>query len=101
MLDADAVYIPEAERTYAEWLKNHKDGYVINAPKSGTQEMVWHQADCEHIQVYEDAASVKGARMKVCSMNPGALAVWAMSHGRDLHYCQTCQDNWAKKHRTP
>jgi hypothetical protein len=40
MADADAVYIPEVERTYADWLKEHPKGYVINAPKSGTQPMM-------------------------------------------------------------
>ena len=97
---SDAVYIPEAEHTYAEWLKQHPKGYVINAPRSGVQPMVWHQADCDHIQTYEDGASVKGTRMKVCCMNPGDLAVWAMEHGRELTYCKDCRTQWVKQHKS-
>jgi hypothetical protein len=97
MTDAATVYIPELESTYSAWLRQHPKGYVINAPRFGTQPMTWHQADCDTIQVYEDATSVEGAKMKVCSLNPGALAVWAMANGRELHYCQVCRDKWLKE----
>jgi hypothetical protein len=100
MPDADAVYIPEVEGTYADWLRQHPSGYVINAPKSGTQPMMWHRADCEHIQPFENTHLVEGDWLKACSLNPGALAVWAMTHGRELHYCKDCRDMWLKEQRS-
>jgi hypothetical protein len=51
MPESDAVYIPEVEGTYATWLRQHPQGFVINAPRSGPQPMTWHQADCDTIQV--------------------------------------------------
>src|SRR5690349_16765816 len=99
MADADAVYIPEVEHTYAEWVKQHPRGYVINAPKSGMQAMVWHRADCDTIQPFKDTHLVEGDYLKACSLNPATLAVWAMTHGRELHYCQACRDRWLKEQR--
>jgi hypothetical protein len=93
--DADAVYVPEQNNTYSKWLGQHPTGFVINAPNSGAHALVWHRADCEFIQVYEDASSTTNP--KACSLNPGALAVWAVTHGGTLHYCQGCRDRWLKE----
>jgi hypothetical protein len=100
MAETAAVYLPEREARYAAWLHEHPHGFVINAPKSGAQPMFWHRADCDTIQPYEDTRLVEGDYIKACSLDPGALAVWAVSRDRRLNYCQACRDRWLKEQRT-
>lgn len=40
---------PLSDDDFQSWQKQHPDGYIINAPKTGNSEMMWHQAQCMHI----------------------------------------------------
>ncbi|HEX8997904.1 MAG TPA: hypothetical protein VF812_17890 [Ktedonobacterales bacterium] len=94
---ADGVFRPQSDDEFQEWQQGHPHGYIINAPKSGDGEMMWHQSQCMHIYGdYEDFGSYLH-RDKLCADNPAALAVWAKQRSNPLTYCQTCQAEWAKR----
>jgi hypothetical protein len=90
------VELPEAEEAYRVWIERHPSGFVINAwrdPGSMPGQlvgMVWHRADCDHIRPDGSARFVSGDTLKACSLNAGALAVWAKSRGEALACCQSC-----------
>lgn len=88
------IAIPVTEREYADWIAAHPHGFVINAHKTQSGKMLWHRADCQHIQPEWADHWVTGRTIKACSLNPGALAEWATAQGEALAYCQTCRDKW-------
>jgi hypothetical protein len=53
--------------------------------------MMWHRADCGHIQPDGVLRFVEGDDMKACSLNAGELAVWACSRGKQMDYSDTCR----------
>ena len=94
---SDAVYRPESDDAFQTWQREHPDGYVINAPKTGDGAMMWHQSRCMHIYGdYEDFGSYMH-KIKACATNPGELARWVKARPNPLTYCQTCQAEWAKR----
>lgn len=99
--EASRVYVPESEKGYATWVRQNQRGYVVNAPRSAAnrQPMKWHRADCPHIQPDGKSHFVEGGDLKACSLDPGALAVWAFSYGRMLDYCDTCRIKWEGEQR--
>jgi hypothetical protein len=101
MGEASKVYMPESDRGYAAWVKQNQHGYLVNAPKSAssTKRMMWHRADCGHIQPGEGLHFVERDDLKACSLDPGALAVWACSRGKMMDYCDTCRDAWVPEQR--
>ena len=103
MSDLSRVYLPESEANYARWVRQYPKGYVVNAPKSAAsnKDMMWHRADCGHIQPDGILHFVEDDDLKVCSLDPGALAVWACARGRGLDYCESCRDKWVSEQRTP
>lgn len=92
-MGASKVYLPDTENGYKKWMESNQRGYVVNAPRSAAnrQAMVWHRADCKHLQPNGKSQYVEGADLKACSLDPGALAEWAFSYGRALDYCETCR----------
>lgn len=91
------VVEPKLEGDYVVWLQLHPHGFVINVRAPGENAMYWHRADCGHIQPDGQSRLVEGVRIKACSVNPGALAVWAKLRRETLHYCQTCHDKWIQE----
>jgi hypothetical protein len=101
MNTSDMVVVPERYAEYEEWIQQHPDGYVINAPRSSSEPMYCHRADCDHIQPYGVTKSGESEHtIKACSLNPGALAEWAVHRGGALKYCETCRDKWLKEQST-
>jgi hypothetical protein len=98
---ASRVYVPESEKGYTAWMKQNPRGYVVNAPKAAitAKPMMWHRADCGHIQPDGKSRFVEDNDLKACSLDPGALAVWAFSYGRALDYCDTCRTKWENDQR--
>lgn len=90
------VVVPDSEAGYARWIRQNQQGYVVNAPRSSmsTAKMMWHRADCGHIQPGGNLRFVEGDDMKACSLNAGELAAWACSRGRQMDYCDTCRNRW-------
>lgn len=88
------VSLPVDDQSYADWVTAHQHGFVINAHKTHSVPMVWHRADCGHIQPDGVLHWVSGSYLKACSLNPGALAEWAKGRPEALVYCQTCRDKW-------
>lgn len=90
------IELPETEEAYRVWIERHPSGFVINAwrdPGSKPDEffsMTWHRADCGHIRPDGSLRFVSGDTMKACSLNAGALAVWAKSRSEALACCKDC-----------
>jgi len=94
-MDVDElVDLPQTEAEYAAWVQQHPHGYIVNAPKHGNDNMMWHRASCSYIVPYANQRSVEGDQLKACSTHAGALAVWAKrrSDSEGLEYCQECRD---------
>src|SRR5690349_5045737 len=90
------VVVPDTEAGYAKWIRQNQQGYVVNAPRSSMSnaKMMWHRADCGHIQPDGKLHFVEDDDMKACSLNAGELAAWACSRGRQMDYCDTCRTKW-------
>ena len=102
-MDGQSMLVfPKRDAEYEQWVRQHRDGHVIHMRKTGTGELCWHRADCGHIQPDGKLRFVETNAIKTCSLNPGALAAWAMSQypSNGLHYCETCRDKWLKEHKT-
>jgi hypothetical protein len=101
----DLIELPQTEKAYRTWYKNHPHGFIINTAKipanmpDHMQGMMWHHATCDTIDPKYPGRLVTGDTMKVCSMNPGALAVWAVRRGGTLDYCTVCRDKWLSEYR--
>ena len=95
------VQVPARDADYAAWVRQHPDGYVIHLRKAGAGDACWHRADCGHIQPDGTLRFVESNAIKACSLNPGALAAWAVSTypSKRLHYCEPCRDKWLKEQR--
>jgi hypothetical protein len=100
-LHDDLITLPTQEEQYAVWVAAHPHGHVINAHKTHSVQMLWHRADCGHIQPDGILHWVTGSYLKACSLNAGALAVWAKGRPEALTYCQTCRDTWIKEQGAP
>jgi hypothetical protein len=99
MSEEELVVIPETEDEYAAWVAQHPEGFVVNVPRDrGDRQMYWHQANCSFILPSAEWRSVGPDSFKVCSVHPGALAVWAKSQSLELRYCDDCQRPWIRKH---
>ena len=100
MNDIAALVIPTTEEAYTAWVATHPHGFVINAWKvpdnkpSNARSMMWHRADCSHIEPGEGIPYVTRDTMKVCATDPGPLAVWAKNRSEPLEYCKDCQQKW-------
>lgn len=96
-LNQDLVMLPADDQAYADWIAMHRHGYVINAHKSHSVQMMWHRADCGHIQPDGVLHWVTGTYLKACSLNPRALAEWVKGRPEALMYCRTCRDKWVSE----
>jgi len=85
-----AIFLPHREAEYAAWVNQHPQGFVVNAPKAGWGVMTWHRANCDHIRPDGSTRFVEGQTEKVCSLDPGALVLWAMARGETLNFCLSC-----------
>jgi hypothetical protein len=90
----DLVVEPQSDADFEAWLIEHPDGHVINAQSPGSVSMYWHRADCGHFLPLGVTHPVEGRSIKAYSLNPGALAAWAVRRGGNLNYCQTCREKW-------
>ncbi len=97
---AMVILSPTQETEYAAWVQQHPQGFVINASKNGAGAMFWHRADCGTIQPYKDTRLVEGDNLKVCSLDPGALVLWALSRGGMMNFCQECRGKWLRESAT-
>jgi hypothetical protein len=97
---AETVFLPETEEAYTAWVRQHPHGHVINALKGTTQTatpMIWHRADCFHIEPADSVRYVTGEFIKACALNPAVLAVWAKPRPEALNYCMDCESVWSKE----
>jgi hypothetical protein len=104
----DAVFLPDTEEAYAAWVKEHHNGYIMNLSSGEAVKplMVWHQANCGHIQPDGKLLFVEGQHLKACCDNPGVLAVWAVNwamsrkHSQSVSswYCVDCRIEWNRVH---
>ena len=92
------VFLPATNEAYEAWVRQHPQGYVVNASKSQTQELFWHRADCPHIGPAEGWRYVGDDLMKACALDPGELAAWVKQRPEGLRYCADCRSKWAKEH---
>lgn len=98
MEDVDVLAIPVRDAEYEAWIRHHPRGFIINVKKSSGSAMVWHRADCDHIQPDGTLRFITSAAIKACSSDPGVLAVWAVEQHMPLEYCKDCQYRWRKEH---
>lgn len=87
---------PESDDAFQSWQRENPSGYIINAPASGTGEMMWRQSQCMHLYGEYEGFGSYLHKTKVCATNPADLALWAKGRPNPLTYCQTCQAEWAK-----
>jgi hypothetical protein len=97
MDDFGHIELPVRDADYERWVREHQHGHVINAHKTGAFPTYWHRADCGHIRPDGETRFVEGDFIKACSLNPGALAVWAKARPEALNYCMSCRDTWLRE----
>jgi hypothetical protein len=76
---------------YEQWFKSHRDGYVVNAPRTPTHAgaLMLHTATCGHI-TGTDLNYTSKLYYKVCARDKAKLEAWARTQIRPLQPCQTC-----------
>lgn len=97
------VTLPRTEAEYREWVEAHPHGFIINAWRvpgdRADNAMRWHQVGCSHIDPHFATETppfsyVSSERLKACSTNPAALAIWAKTRSEPLLYCEECLKAW-------
>ena len=99
MDESNLVIGPTRDAEFESWISEHRDGHVINIPTAGSDIMLWRRAECGHFYPLGVTHAVEGRSVKAYSLNPGALAAWAVARGGNLHYCQTCCEKWLSEQR--
>ncbi len=96
-----SVVVAVSEDAYHDWVQQNPQGFVINAWKAPggrtNNAMVWLRAGCDHIDPRYSSEIppfryVASEKLKACSMNPAALAIWAKERPEPLTSCP-CMDN--------
>jgi hypothetical protein len=100
-LGDNSVVVPASEEAYRDWVQQNPQGFVINAWKApGDRKdhvMMWHRAGCDHIDPQYSSEIppfryVASEKLKACSTNPAALAIWAKDRPEPLTSCP-CMGN--------
>ncbi len=84
------TFIDDEDR-YLRWVSEHPNGFVINAPKSGSGAVnKLHKASCKHISTaYKNYTTTD--YMKICSLNRHELVTWAGNRLNGFDECPVCK----------
>ena len=82
---------------YIDWLKNNKNGFVLNIDKGGTQSIYpkLHKASCSSFPIEKkdkNWTTKASDYFKVCSNSIEELEQWSLNtYNKELTPCRTCK----------
>lgn len=98
MNERQLIIQPATDAEYAAWTKANPGGHILNVPRFGNADVLWHEVGCSTILANGNTPFVEGAYYKLCSLNPGALAEAAKKLPNPLRYCTFCRNRWTNEH---
>ncbi len=93
----------DSDLDYLHWLKNHPNGYVLNAERSISQNyLILHKAGCPSISEYKGDAEPGGFTerqyIKICSDDIDTIKQWVREKGFSSNsisqICYCWKDDW-------
>ena len=81
---ADVVEEPKTEDAFRAWLRDHPNGFVLNAWAQPAEKpehargVTWHRSDCTYLGADRRGPFVTGDTIKACADELGDLLQWAI-----------------------
>ncbi|VWC91801.1 HNH endonuclease [Burkholderia lata] len=94
------------DEKYLDWMRLHREGYVLNTTRHESSYAILHKSECHHISIYAKqyaANAFTGENyIKICSDTAADLEAWTEKNRprATLATCQTCQPG-EMAHRNP
>lgn len=80
----------DQELAYLKWVREHKDGFVVNWKRSRKDNMTLHRASCRSISDSRKGPFTLSRFFKICCVHREELVRWMDSQPLDRRWKRRC-----------